>query len=119
MTVPVVILLSIMASYRTYLDLVQIDLQNRCQVTNGGVLVDRHKYFVEESLKIVPLDPVHYEPLQGGHHNVVIVVDADLEVDQPSVIQLCKTKRQAGFHTEVWGEKGGHSHNLYNLKQKT
>ncbi len=53
------------------------------------MLINGHEYLVEESLEIVPLHPIHDEPLEGGHHNDVRVSYWYVEVEKPSVVQFC------------------------------
>ena len=52
------------------------------------MLVNGNKYFVEECLKIVPLHPVHDEPLKWGDHDEITVGYGDVKVDQTMVAQL-------------------------------
>ncbi len=52
------------------------------------MLINGHEYLVEESLKIVPLHPIHDESLEGGHHNDVRVSYWYVEVEEPSVVQF-------------------------------
>ena len=48
----------------TYLDLFEVYLQYRGEFLHGSVLIDTHKYLVEQCLEIVALNSVHYKPLQ-------------------------------------------------------
>lgn len=74
--------------------MLKVNLQDAGQLCHVGMLVNRDKDFVEQSLKIVSLDSVHDKPLQRGHHNGVSVCYRDVEVDQTAIVQLCVRERE-------------------------
>ena len=56
--------MSITRDHMTYLDLLEVNLQNRRQLLHVRVLVNADKNLVEQSFKVVSLDSVHYKPLE-------------------------------------------------------
>ena len=44
------------------LDELQVDLEDRGQLGNGCVLVDRHKDFVKEGFKVITQHAIHHKP---------------------------------------------------------
>ena len=81
--------------------MVQVDLQDAGQIKHVGVFIDGDEYLVEQRLKVVPLNPVHDEPLEWGDHDEVDVGYGNVEVDQTSVVQLWRGRKDSKLCSKV------------------